>query len=609
LLNKLSHAIIETINIDFATLPHDAKANNINMKTPLIPQDAPFTELQRAWLNGFFSGMHTHMVQIAGAVKPSNARTLHIIYGTQTGTSESIANDAASLAKTHGLLPKVYGMDEIDLDTLKSIEYLLVITSTYGDGEMPDNAEILWESISQDSAPRLENMKYSVLALGDTSYDKFCQAGIDWDNRLLELGAKRIEERVDCDVDYEEAAEAWLDSVVPLMSDGSPTTLVDIDDSDSDKSSYNRNNPFPAKMLVNRLLTAEGSSKETRHYEISISGSGMHYEAGDALSVIPTNCPELVDNILKAIGCTGDEDEPVHGQPMPFRQALRLHFEIKQPSKELLAEIALRSGDQELNGILESGDKDKLADYLWGKDTLDLLLLSANIEFSAAEFLALLKPLQHRAYSISSSGNLHPETVHLTVASVRYHSYGREHKGVCSTFLVDLVNENTEVKCFFEPNKIFKVPEDNDLPMIMVGPGTGIAPFRAFLQERQYRNAKGKNWLFFGDRNAATDFLYQDELEKMVKDGLLTQLDLAFSRDQEQKIYVQDRMKEHGAQLFSWLEEGGYFFVCGDAYRMAKDVDAALHDIVAKHGKLSEQQSIDYVNNLKKNKRYVRDVY
>ncbi len=579
------------------------------MKTPLIPQDAPFNELQRAWLNGFYSGMHTHMVQIAGTVKPSNARTIHIIYGTQTGTSESLAHDAATLAKTHGLSPKVYGMDEIDLDTLTSFEYLVVITSTYGDGEMPDNAEMLWQSICQDSTPRLENMKYSVLALGDSSYDKFCQAGIDWDNRLAELGATRIEQRVDCDVDYEDAAESWLNSVIPLMSEGSTTTLVDIEQTASDKPKYNRKNPFPAKMLVNRLLTAKDSSKETRHYEISISGSGLYYEAGDALNVIPSNCPQLVEDIIKAIGCSGDEDEPVNGQPMPFREALMVHFEIKQPAKEFIAEIALRSGDQELNGILESGDKDKLSDYLWGRDTLDLLLQFPDVEFTAAEFLGLLKPLQHRAYSISSSGNMYPETVHLTVASVRYHSHGREHKGVCSTFLADLVNENTEVKCFFAPNKIFKVPEDNDLPMIMVGPGTGIAPFRAFLQERQYRNAKGKNWLFFGDRNAATDFLYQDELEEMLKSGLLTQLDLAFSRDQQQKIYVQDRMKEHGAQLFNWLEEGGYFFVCGDAYRMAKDVDTALHEIIAKHGKLSEQEAIDYVNMLKKNKRYVRDVY
>ena len=246
---------------------------------------------------------------------------------------------------------------------------------------------------------------------------------------------------------------------------------------------------------------------------------------------------------------------------------------------------------------------------MWGRDTLDLLLQNPTAEFSAAEFVALLKPLQHRAYSISSSGKSNPETVHLTVASVRYDAFDRSHKGVCSTFLADLTDENTNIRCFFTPNKVFRVPENNDLPIIMVGPGTGIAPFRAFLQERQIRGAKGKNWLFFGDRNAETDFIYRDELEIMGRSGLLNRLDLAFSRDQEEKIYVQDKMHEHGAELFEWLEQGGYFFVCGDAYRMAKDVDKALHNMIATHGNKSEQQAIDYVNHLKKDKRYVRDVY
>jgi sulfite reductase (NADPH) flavoprotein alpha-component len=356
-------------------------------------------------------------------------------------------------------------------------------------------------------------------------------------------------------------------------------------------------------------LTSPDSSKEIRHYEISIAGSGLSYEAGDALNVVPTNCPKLVADIIKAIGCTGDEEEPVHGELMRLSEALREHYEIKLPNKELLDEIAKRSGDQELNSVLASGDKDQLAKYLWGRDTLDLLLPFPNMQFSAAEFLALLKPLQHRAYSISSSGKAHPETVHLTISSVRYRSFGREHKGVCSTYLADLADENTPIRCFFSPNKVFRVPEDNDAPMIMVGPGTGIAPFRAFLQEREFRQAKGINWLFFGDRNAATDYIYQDEIEAMQNSKLLTKLDLAFSRDQEEKIYVQDRMREKGAELFALLEQGGYFFVCGDAYRMAKDVDKALHDIIAIHGNKSAEQAIEYVNQMKKDKRYVRDVY
>jgi sulfite reductase (NADPH) flavoprotein alpha-component len=501
-------------------------------------------------------------------------------------------------------------MDEVDVNQLAKMEYLLIITSTYGEGAMPDNAEMLWEAASSDDAPRMDNLNFSVLALGDTSYDLFCQAGIDWDNRLLELGAKRLYDRVDCDVDFEAQAEKWISEVVPLMAEGAETVAVlDTTTVQSAKSAYNRKNPFPAKMQVNRIVTALDSSKETRHYEISIAGSGLSYEAGDAMCVIPSNCPQLVNDILKALGCSGNEEEPVNGELMPFSEALRTHFEIKLPSKELLEEIAKRSGDQELNALLNGGDKDKLNDYLWGRDTLDLLLQFPSMEFSAAEFLRLLKPLQHRAYSISSSGKQHPDSVHLTVASVRYDAHGRQHKGVCSTFLADLVGEATDVRIFFTPNNNFRVPNDDNLPMVMVGPGTGIAPFRAFLQEREFRKAPGKNWLFFGDRNASTDFIYREEIEAMQASGLLTKLDLAFSRDQAEKIYVQDRMLENGAELFAWLEQGGYFFVCGDAYRMAKDVDQALLDVIRIHGNMSATEAAEYVNQLKKDKRYVRDVY
>ncbi|MDF1582343.1 MAG: sulfite reductase flavoprotein subunit alpha [Methyloprofundus sp.] len=578
------------------------------MTTANNTQNIPFNEAQQAWLGGFFAGMHSHILQSAGSGDAANARTLTILYGSQTGNSESVANDAAKAAKAHGLNAKVLGMDEIERDAFIGLEYLLIITSTYGEGDMPDNAQILWEAISSDDSISLANMKYSVLALGDTSYDLFCQAGIDWDQRLTKLGATCLVERVDCDVDFDEAAESWISNVVPLMSNGAATMTIDSDDT-GNAPTYSRKNPFPGKLIANRLLTSPESSKEIRHYEISIAGSGLSYEAGDALNIVPTNCPELVADIIKAIGCTGDEEEPVHSQLMPLTEALREHFEIKTPSKELLDEIARRSGDQELNSVLASGDKDKLTKYLWGRDILDLLLPFPDMRFSAAEFLALLKPLQHRAYSISSSGKANPKTVHLTIGSVRYSSHNRDHKGVCSTYLADLADENSAIRCFFSPNKVFRVPEDNDLPMIMVGPGTGIAPFRAFLQEREFRQAKGLNWLFFGDRNAATDYIYQDEIEALQNNKVLNKLDLAFSRDQEEKIYVQDRMREKGAELFALLEQGGYFFVCGDAYRMAKDVDKALHDVIATHGNKSDEQAAEYVNQMKKDKRYVRDVY
>jgi len=578
------------------------------MTTANNTQNTPFNEAQQAWLGGFFAGMHSHILQSAGSGDAANARTITILYGSQTGNSESVANDAAHAAKAHGLNAKVLSMDEIERDAFIGLEYLLIITSTYGEGDMPDNAQMLWEAISSDDSISLANMKYSVLALGDTSYDLFCQAGIDWDQCLTKLGATCLVERVDCDVDFDEAAESWISSIIPLMGNGAATMTIDSNDT-TKAATYGRKNPFPGKLVANRLLTSPDSSKEIRHYEISIAGSELSYEAGDALNVVPTNCPELVADIIKAIGCTGDEEEPVHGELMPLSEALREHFEVKSPSKELLGEIAKRSGDQELNSVLVSGDKDKLAKYLWGRDTLDLLLPFPDMQFSAAEFLALLKPLQHRAYSISSSGKANPETVHLTIGSVRYNSHNRDHKGVCSTYLADLADENSAIRCFFSPNKVFRVPEDNDLPMIMVGPGTGIAPFRAFLQEREFRQAKGVNWLFFGDRNAASDYIYQDEIEALQNSKVLSKLDLAFSRDQEEKIYVQDRMREKGAELFALLEQGGYFFVCGDAYRMAKDVDKALHDVIATQGNKSEEQAAEYVNQMKKDKRYVRDVY
>ncbi|MCK5356684.1 MAG: sulfite reductase flavoprotein subunit alpha [Methyloprofundus sp.] len=571
-------------------------------------QNIPFSEAQQAWLGGFFAGMHTHILQSAGSADAANARVITILYGSQTGNSEAVAHDAAQVAKAHGLNPSILSMDEIEVDRFSNLEYLLIITSTYGEGEMPDNAQMLWEAISSDDSIDLGQMKYSVLALGDTSYDLFCQAGIEWDQRLEKLGAKRLYDRVDCDVDFDDAAESWISNTIPLMADGAAAITVDSSETSS-AAKYGRKNPFPGKLVANRLLSSADSSKEIRHYEISIAGSELSYEAGDALNVVPVNCPELVADIIKAIGCNGDEDEPVSSELMPLSQALGEHFEIKLPSKELLDEIARRSGDQELNNLVAAGDKEKLASYLWGRDTLDLLLQFPEMQFSAAEFIALLKPLQHRAYSISSSGKANPETVHLTIGSVRYNSHGRDHKGVCSTYLADLADENTPVRCFFSPNKVFRVPENDDLPMIMVGPGTGIAPFRAFLQEREFRNAKGINWLFFGDRNASTDFIYRDEIEAMQKSEILGKLDLAFSRDQEEKIYVQDRMREKGAELFALLEQGGYFFVCGDAYRMAKDVDKALHDVIATQGDLSEEQAAEYVNQMKKDKRYVRDVY
>ncbi|KZX79377.1 sulfite reductase subunit alpha [Oleiphilus sp. HI0009] len=593
---------------------------NAATRVPYLPQDLPFNEDQKQWMGGFLAGLHTRLLinndgAQAGASQsaPVAQKAISIIVGTQTGNSETVAEDAAELALSQGLAPTVYDMDDVTLDMLSATERLLVVTSTYGEGEMPDNAQNLWDQVEADDAPRFENMFYSVLALGDTNYDDFCLAGQQWDERLAELGATRVEDRVDCDIDFEAAAEAWIEKVIPTIASkgrdgGVSGAAAEPVSAKNEKSKFNRNNPLQAKLVNKRLLNKEGSSKEIVHYEFSLGDSGETYNAGDALNVIALNQPSLVEACLAVFGVDDAESVPYKEQNYTAADVLKAHLEIRTPSKDLVIELAKRSGDQELTRLVENNDTEALNDFLWGKDVVDLLkAYKGDMRF--AEFVALSKPLAPRAYSISSSINAHENEVHLTIGSVRYDHDGRDYMGVCSTYLADLVEDGQEVACYFSPNKSFSVPEDNSAPMIMVGPGTGIAPFRAFLEERQARQAGGDNWLFFGDRNRATDYIYEEEMEAMKASGLLTTLDLAFSRDQEEKVYVQDLMKQSGAEFFEWLERGAYFYICGDAYRMAKDVDAALHDIIAEHGNMSAEQADAYLADLKKQKRYVRDVY
>lgn len=586
-------------------------------KVPYLPADMPFNETQQQWMGGFLAGLHTRLLMTAAqapVVAPTAAaeqRPLTIIVGTQTGNAQACAEDAAAVATTQGLTPQVLDMDDVSLGLLAGTERLLVVTSTYGEGEMPDNAETLWQAISADDAPRLEHMFFSVLALGDTNYDEFCLAGKLWDERLAELGASRIADRVDCDVDFDEPAQAWIEKAVPeIASKGSSSAAVApaAKSPAKPKSKFNRSNPLMVSLLTKKLLNKEGSSKGIYHYEFDLSGSGEHYEAGDALNVVALNQPSLVEECLEVFGASGDTELTWKDQRYTASELLRTQLEIRTPSKDLIAELAQVSQDEELNRLLENGDNEAMNDFLWGKDSVDLLKAYKG-DMSLLRFVELCKPLAARAYSISSSINAHPEQVHLTIGNVRYEGNGRQYNGVCSTYLADLVEAGEPVGCYFSPNKSFAVPEDDSVPMIMVGPGTGIAPFRAFLEERQARKASGDNWLFFGDRNRETDFIYQDEMEAMQSEGVLTRLDLAFSRDQAEKIYVQDLMKQSGAQFFEWLERGAYFFICGDAYRMAKDVDAAIHDIIAEHGKMSAEEAQAYVAKLKQAKRYVRDVY
>ena len=586
------------------------------MKIPYIPADAPFSNEQRQWISGFFAGLHSRTLLVGqigsdgNSAAPAQTRPLHILYGTQTGNAEGLANDAAAFAKARGLTPQIAELDSVSMDVLAEMKTLVVVISTYGEGEMPDNAELFWDALSASTAPRLETLKYAVLALGDTGYDDFCQAGKLLDTRLEQLGAVRLAERLDCDVDYEEIAANWLDQIIPnsdQIEGETGVTTPEAASTSATKSPWNRKNPYSARLITNQRLSGEDSKKEIRHIEFALGESGMTYEAGDAVGLMPVNDAELVNAILRRLD--QDYDTRVDGYSESLGNLLSRQFEIRTPPRDFVTEIEMRAGNDELSHVMANGDKQAIEAFLWGQDILDLLNLNPRLGIDAAQFISWLKPLQHRAYSISSSPKAHQGEVHLTVAAVRWMNHDRMHLGVASTFLADQMSPGDQAGIFMCPNKNFRIPMDNQVPMIMVGPGTGIAPFRAFLEERRAIGATGQNWLFFGDQHRACDFIYEDEMAAMSEDGTLDRLDVAFSRDQSEKLYVQNRMLENGKDLFAALESQGHFYVCGDATRMAKDVDQALHQIIADQGGMSSDKAFEYVNNLKREKRYLRDVY
>jgi sulfite reductase (NADPH) flavoprotein alpha-component len=570
-------------------------------ESPVLPKGLPINNKQKHWIGGLLSGLHIQVASMGGLASNSG-KPITIIYGTQTGNSEAMAEEAASAAKKYGMAPKVLDMGDIDLVDLAQQERILVVTSTYGEGEMPDNAHVIWEEITSDGAPNFDKTFFSVLALGDTSYDQFCESGIQWDKRLEALGATRVADRIDCDVDYETPGMAWIETVMPIITEkGSQETIsLNGTSSKSTKPKFDKKNPLEAELITKRILSSDQSSKEIVHFEFSLGDSGENYLAGDALNIVPENRPDLIQEILDLFDTKPDEET---------MKRLRYDLEIRTPSKELVELVGTKTKDEEMRRMVENNDKEAIEDFLWGLDSYQLIKSYGIENIAFYDFLNTCKPLSPRAYSISSSIKKHEGEVHLTIGSVRYSRDNRHQNGVTSTFLADLAKVGETVKCYFSPNKQFKIPQDGNKPIIMVGPGTGIAPFRAFLEEREATDAKGENWLFFGDRNKEHDFIYQEEVEAMQATGLLTKVDLAFSRDQDKKIYVQDKMIENGEELFTWLEKGGYFFICGDAYRMAKDVDKALHTVIEKHGKMTYDKASDYVKKLKKEKRYVRDVY
>jgi sulfite reductase (NADPH) flavoprotein alpha-component len=570
-----------------------------------IPDDAPFTPEQRAWLGDFLAKLLA-----GGTATPATGPTVPVtlLFGSQTGNAESLAKKFVKILKKSGFEPEIHDLAAYDRSRITKEKNLLVITSTYGDGEPPDNAADFYHWILSDAAPRLDGVNFSVLALGDTSYPDFCKCGIDFDTRFESLGATRVFKRIDSDVDTDAPFAEWTAGVMAALAPSIAVAKAGPAVVETEDTGYSKKNPFPSPVLRNTNLNGPGE-KQTHHVELSLDGSGLEYEVGDALGVIPTNIPEVVDEIIANLPFKASDVPIPSGGEAPLRDALIHHYDIGTINKSLIQKWQQRSGSPFLRSLVEGDDKKAWDDFCWGRDLIDLVIDHPADFSDAEEFVSILKKLQPRLYSIASSPRAHPGEVHLCVGIVRYTSHGRKRGGICSTYLSDRLDANSRPRSFVHVNKGFRLPENPDTPLIMVGPGTGIAPFRAFLEDRKVTGAKGRNWLFFGNPHRATDYLYQAEIEAFQADGTLAKLDLAWSRDQKEKIYVQHLMLQQAAELWAWLQDGAAFYVCGDASRMAKDVDAALLQIAREQGKLSDEDAATWISQLKKDKRYQRDVY
>jgi sulfite reductase (NADPH) flavoprotein alpha-component len=559
---------------------------------------------QRAWLSGYLAA-----APAAATSAPAAAVKALILYGTESGNSEKLADRAAKEAKKKGIAATVKNMADISPADLAKHKNLLVVVSTWGDGEPPDTATKFYKAFMASEA-KLTDLRFSVCSLGDTSYEKFCQIGKDFDAKLEALGAQRLTPRADCDVDYEDTYATWLSATLTALAPSAVTVFAEVTPAAAVTSAYGLKNPFPAEVLENILLNGKGSAKETVHVELSLAGSGLSYEPGDALAVIPTNADDVVADLLKAAQLTGNEeiDTKASGKKS-LAEALRHDLDITGLSRSVLTKLNEASPHPQLTALLDEAAKDQLKDYNYGREIIDAISDFAPKGLPAQTLASLLRKLPPRLYSIASSPLAHPEEVHLTVAAVRYNSHSRERKGVASTFLADAAHTGQSVKVYTHANKNFRLPAIGDTPIIMVGPGTGIAPFRAFVEHRAELGHSGKNWLFFGDQRYMFDFLYQTEWQEHLKNGTLTHLDVAFSRDQPEKIYVQQRMQEKSRALYDWLQNGAHFYVCGDATRMANDVHEALITLYQQHGNLTREAAESELEALKKAKRYQRDVY
>ena len=589
----------------------------------MLPEHAPFNSdqrraldlllagldpVQRGWLSGFLAASGG---PVLAAAAPISAGKLTVLYGTESGNSEVLADRAVKAAKKSGFQAVMKNMSDISPADLAKVSNLLVIVSTWGDGDAPETAVAFHKEFMASNLD-LSKTRFSVCALGDTSYEQFCKIGKDFDARLEQFGGTRIADRVDCDLDYEEPFAGWLTASLAALAPATaaPVASTSFFAAAAPTVEFGKKNPFPAETVETLILNGEGSAKETLHVEFSLAGSGLVYEPGDSLAVLPVNAPDTIKAILGAAKLTGNEEVDVKNVgPKLLADALREDYDITALSRNVLTKLAAASNSAVLQKLLAEDAKEQFKKFTEGREIIDALLEFAPHGLSAEALVGIFRKLPPRLYSIASSPLAHTDEVHLTVAAVRYHTHDRDRKGVCSTYLADLVKTGDPVQVFVQPNKNFRLPADGSTPVIMVGPGTGVAPFRSFVEHRAALGSSGKNWLFFGDQHYIYDFLYQLEWQDHLKEGVLTKLDVAFSRDQPEKVYVQDRMIAQAKELYEWLEEGAHFYVCGDANRMAHDVHEALISVVEFQAGITREAAEVYVEDLKKTKRYQRDVY
>ena len=569
------------------------------------------------WVSGYLAGLAARQVpatsaQPAVAPQATPRASLTIIYGTQTGTSRLLAERLKHKAEAAGLAVRSFRASDYNVRELKNERLLYVVISTQGDGDPPDDARGFFEFIQGKRAPALGQLRYSVLGLGDSSYPKFCEISRVLDARFTELGATRLVNRTDCDVDFESTAESWIGEALErarteLGAEAGLATVTPLR-SVPVTPTFSRENPYPSLVLTNQRITGRGALKDVRHLELSLEGSGLTYEPGDSLGVLPRNPPELVSALLSELRLEGSTEVKREGRILPLKQWLAEELEITRLSRPFLTSHATRSGNAELQRLLAPEGAESLRALLASHQVIDLLR-THPAAWTAEELVGALRRLTPRLYSISSSQKRVGEEVHLTLAVVDYEAFGTRHVGAASNYLATRGASQDTVNVFIEANDRFRLPKDASRDVIMIGPGTGVAPFRAFVQERAETGASGRNWLFFGEQHFRTQFLYQVEWQEALKQGALHKLDLAFSRDQGQKVYVQQRLREKGRELYSWLEGGAHLYVCGDAQRMAPDVNEALLDVIATHGGKSREDAKVHLDSLREQQRYLRDVY